>query len=212
MNLAELLCRPEDPRLETEAAKLLDEAYAKDQDYRFKQRADDIRMKQLHRAERKARETGDNEALRQAKIRTLRFEIPVFEERVERYPTDLRIKYEYGVRLFNAQKFDEAIPLFQAARADPKSKVRCTLYIGRAFFQKKLYSQAIPILREGEEACEVPDTEVAKEMTYWLARALEAGGEREQAQKTYGRLLQVDYNYRDVRNRIERFADETKEA
>jgi tetratricopeptide (TPR) repeat protein len=205
--LVDLLCRPEDPQYESEAVKLLDEEYARNDDYRYKLRADDIRMKQLHRAERAARDSGDAEAVRKSKIKTLGFEIPVFAERVERYPTDLRFRYEYGVRLFNAQKFDEAIPMFQTARADPKSKVRCTLYIGRAFFLKKLYSQAVTILREGEEMCEIPDDDTAKEMTYWLARALEAAGDGPAAQKAYGKLLQMDYNYRDVRVRIERFAD-----
>ena len=201
--LTDLLCRPEDPKYEEEAIKLLDEEYARNADYRFKQRADDTRMKQLHRAERDARGEGDTDALREAKIKRLGFEIPVFAERVEQYPTDLRVKFEYGMRLFNAQKFDQAIPMFQAARADPKSKTRCCLYIGRAFYLKKLYSQAITILREGEDICEIPNDETAKEITYWLARALEAAGEAETAQKTYGKLLQLDYNYRDVRVRIE---------
>ncbi|MCK4660262.1 MAG: hypothetical protein KAV82_12135 [Phycisphaerae bacterium] len=207
ISLADLLCRPEKPKYELEAIKLLEQEYTKSSEYRFKERADDIRMKQLNRAERMARESDDAQALRKAKIKRLGFEIPVFAERVERYPTDLRAKFEYGVRLFNAQKFDEAIPMFQSARADPKSKLRCTLYIGRAFFLKKLHSQAVTILREGEEMCEISDDETSKAMTYWLARALEAVGESERAQKAYGKLLQLDYNYRDVRARIERFAE-----
>lgn len=210
IGLINLLCRPEDPKYELEAINILDTEYAKGGDYRFKQRADNIRMKQLNRAERQARESGDAEVLRKTKIKRLRFEIPVFAERADRYPTDLRIKFEYGMRLFNAQKFDDAIPMFQAARADPKSKNRCSLYIGRAFFLKNLYSQAIHILREGEEQCEIPDDDVAKEITYWLARALEVSGEKDAAQKTYGKLLQLDYNYRDVRVRIEGFGDKAE--
>ncbi|MCP4589981.1 MAG: hypothetical protein GY842_04500 [bacterium] len=206
ISLVDLLCRPEDPRYELEAAKLLDKEYAKNSDYRFKQRADDIRMKQLLRAERKAREVGDAEALKKSKVRRLAFEIPVFAERVEKYPTDMRIKFEYGMRLFNAQKFDDAIPMFQAARSDPRSKLRCMLYIGRAFFHKKLFSQGVTILQEGEDGCEIPDDDTAKEVTYWLARSLEEVGDAEAAQKAYGKLLQMDYNYRDVRVRIERFA------
>ena len=210
MALVDILCRPEKSKYELEAIKLLEEEHAKNSDYRFKLRADDIRMKQLHRAERKVRESGDADALRQAKVKRLGFEIPVFAERVERYPTDMRIKFEYGVRLFNAQKFDEAIPMFQAARADPKSKTRCTLYIGRAFYLKKLYSQAVTMLRDGEAECEVPDSETAKEITYWLARSLEASGDKAAAQKAYGKLLQMDYNYRDVRVRISTFTEETQ--
>lgn len=205
INLVELLCKTEDHRHELQAIELLDAEYAKGQDYRFKLRADDIRIRQLHRAEREARASGDLEALKQAKRRSLSFEIPVFKERVDHYPTDMRLKFEYGIRLFNAQRFDEAIPLFQAARADPKSKTRCILYIGRAFFLKRLFSQAVTVLREGVAACEVPDSELAKEMTYWLARALEESGEETEAQQAYGKLLQIDYNYRDVRDRIERF-------
>jgi len=208
IHLAEVLCRPENPKYEVQAVKLLDEEFDKGGDYRFKHRADDIRMKLLHRAERDARANGDTDLLRKAKIKRLGFEIPVFAERIERYPTDSRVKFEYGVRLFNAQRFDEAIPMFQAARADPKSKIRGSLYIGRAFYLKKLYSQAMTVLREAEADCEIPDSDIAKEITYWLARAMDAGGEDEEAQRAYGKLLRMDYNYRDVRVRIERFMEQ----
>ena len=44
---------------------------------------------------------------------------------------------------------------------------------------------------------------MAKELLYWLGRAQADSGEAAAAAKTYGHLLQLDYNYRDVRSRIE---------
>jgi hypothetical protein len=40
-------------------------------------------------------------------------------------------------------------------------------------------------------------------MHYWLGRAQEANGDQDAARRTYGNLLQMDYNFRDVRARLD---------
>jgi len=47
------------------------------------------------------------------------------------------------------------------------------------------------------------EDDTGKGLLYWLGRAQEEDGRREAAAKTYGQLLQLDYNYRDVRDRID---------
>jgi tetratricopeptide (TPR) repeat protein len=203
MTLVDLLCRRDYEPDERRAIAVLLEQYTTSQDYRYKLRADDIRMRQLARRVRAAREAGEREQLKAARIKQLQFEIGVHKERAEKYPTDLRIKYEYGLRLFSGRMYDEAIPNFQAARGEPKVRVPSLLHLGRCFYEKGYHAEAIATLEEGRSQYEVSDDATAKDLLYWLGRAQSDAGQTEAALKTFGTLLQVDYNYRDVRGRIQ---------
>jgi hypothetical protein len=199
----DLLCRRERTEEETKAIGVLVEEFKRTSDYRWKQTADDIRMKQLGREVREAVKDGDEEAVKKARIAQLKFELSSFKERIERYPTDVRLKFEYGVRKFNAGQFDDAIPLFQTARSDPKNRAACGMYLGRCFYRKGYQSQAIEILEQTIREYDGGDEELSKSMQYWLGRAQEANGDVDAARKTYGNLLQMDYNFRDVRARLD---------
>ena len=203
MSLVELLCRQDNEERETKAIGILVTEYKGGGEYRYKMRADDIRMRQLGREFRRAKTSGDKEAAREALTRQLRYELNVFAERVKKYPTDQRMRYEHGLRLFQAKRFDDAIPLFQAARGDPKNRTRCDLYLGRCFHEKGYHSQAMATLSKALEAYEFTEDETAKALKYWLGRSQEGDGQVHEALATYGELLQVDYNYRDVRGRID---------
>ena len=177
--------------------------YKRTDDYRWKQLADDIRMKQLKRRGRELEKAGEQEAAKKQYLKQLRFELMVFNERLERYPTDNRVRFEYGVRCFRAGRFDDAIPLFQTARIDPKNRTACGMYLGRCFFRKGYHSQAVTALQEAIDEYQFADDDLAKAMLYWLGRSQEGTGQVEDSRKTYGKLLQLDYNYRDVRARLD---------
>jgi len=100
--------------------------------------------------------------------------------------------------------FDEAIPCFQEARLDPRNRMACNLFTGRCFFEKKLYGPAIDVLTTLSKEHEGRGDETSKEIYYWLGRAFEADGRNESAAETYNQLIQWDYNYRDVRERIQK--------
>lgn len=204
----DLLCRRERESDEMRAIGLLVNEYKRTNQYRWKQLADDVRMKQLARKERELRASGDDEAYKKHQIDQLRYELSVFRERVERYPTDVRMKFEYAVRNFRAGRIDEAIPLLQTARNDPKNRIACGLYLGRCFYKKGYYSQAVTTLRESIESYEISDDDLAKEMLFWMGRSQEAAGDVKGARETYGRIVQIDYNYRDVRDRLDRLPPE----
>ncbi len=205
--LVDLLCRREVAEEETQAIGLLLNEHERTGEYRWKQSADDIRMRQLGRRIREAAKAGDRTAVKERQVVQLRFELSVFKERTEEYPTDQRLKFEYAVRKFRAGRFDDAIPLFQAARTDPKNRAACGMYLGRCFFRKGYHSQAISTLQEAIKHYEFSDDDLAKTMLYWLGRSQEEAGETEPARRTYGALLQQDYNFRDVRARLDALGD-----
>lgn len=209
--LVEVLLRRESKPEEDEAISVLMKAFERTGNYNLELRADDIRLRQLNRQVRElaeqARQSGsenDQQQLRLAKMEQRQTELEVYRERVQKYPTDLRLKYRLGTILFEAGEFDEAIPVLQSAQADPRSRFRTRLLIGRAFFEKDNPAQASEVLRELVEQYELTD-DLSKDATYWLGRALEAAGKHDEAKVAYGKLLRQDYNYADgdARRRLE---------
>ena len=199
----DLLCRREKTEDEAQAIAVLFSEHKRTNEYRWKQLADDIRARQLGRECREVIKGGDEALIKQARIAHLRHELTMYIERVEKYPTDLRLRFELAVRRFNAGQFDEAIPLFQSARSDPKNQAACGMYLGRCFYRKKYHSQAVSALEDAISGHDAQDDELGKTMRYWLARALEGSGSAAKARDTYGDILQMDYNYRDVRARMD---------
>jgi len=194
-----------------EAIRVLTEAYDRLSNYSFKSRADDIRLRRLTSAARaivgKAKESGTPEDRQQARLATMELRqvtIDVYRERVAEYPTDLRLKFKLGAALFDVGEYDEAIPLLQAAQADPRSRAHCQLLIGRSFFEKDNWTQATEVLREAIDGYELTD-EFSRQLLYWLARGYEANGDTEEAKTAYGKLLRQDYNFMngDARKRLE---------
>ena len=183
--------------------KLLDEEFASGGNYNYKVRSDEIRSKLFRRRIRQAAAAGDKQGARQIQIEQLKFELKVFKERVEKYPTDNRIKFELGKRMFQARSYDQAIPMLQEARNDPKNRTSCMLLIGRCFLEKGLHSQAITSLNQAISEHELIGDDLGKSLYYWLGRAFEAAGKTEDAAKAFGQVIQWDYNYKDVRRRLE---------
>ena len=179
--------------------------------YSLKLRADDIRLRQMSRETRsllaRAKESKSPEDKQQYRLAAMdlrQVTLNVFRERVEQYPTDLRLKYKLGTALFESGEYDEAIPVLQAATNDPRSRDRCQLLIGRAFLEKDNPTQAAEVLKDAIDNYELTN-EFSKELLYWLARAYEADGRIEDARTTYGKLLRQDYSFKDgdARKRLE---------
>lgn len=199
----ELLTKRERNDEEKQALNVLITLYQDTGHYKWKQRADDIAIKQLNRIERKLKKAGDAEGFQKHREKRLKFELGVFKERVAKYPTDNRIKFDFAKRLLAAGRPDDAIPLFQVARNDPKNRSACGVALGQCFYMKKYFDQAIAVLTQALEGHEFTDDELAKDMLYWLGRSQAKNGDPASARKTYGKLLQIDYNYSDVRDRLD---------
>lgn len=210
--MIDLMLKLDDPRFDHEAVELLDTEFKSSKNYVFKVRADDIRIRLLNRQlraliEKAQANPNDAEARQVAQTFAAKLnesEIRIFEERAATYPTDMKNKFQLAVRLFKAGRFDDAIPLFQQAQADGRLKHECRLYLGRCFFEKGFMDQSISTLRNAVEGIDVQTGKLALELNYWLGRGLEKHNQPEEARKVYGHLIQIDYNYRDARQRLEK--------
>ena len=137
------------------------------------------------------------------KLELLRRELEVLARRVERYPADMKVKFELAVRYFEDKKHQQSIPLLQQARNDPRLKGDALHLLGKCFIADKQYKlakrqfqQAVPEIKFDE----APDR--FKDNYYWLGRVAEELKEKEEAIDAYNEVLAVDYTYRDTHNRL----------
>lgn len=134
----------------------------------------------------------------------LRREIEIFSARSERYPTDMRLKFDLGKRYYSDKKHQLAIPLLQSARTDARLKGEAFVLLGKCFVEDKNYSLA---RRQFEQA--KPDIkfdekpELYTELHYFLGRVCEKMGDVESAIGSYQEVLAVNYGYQDTHKRLQ---------
>ncbi|MBN1341120.1 MAG: tetratricopeptide repeat protein [Phycisphaerae bacterium] len=218
--LVDMLLKREAEEDEAQAIRLLTENFERTRNYRFKMRADDIRLRQYARRRRELlarhKAAPDDKSIvaeaREVQAEEIQLRLACGKERVASYPTDHRIRFEYAQTLFSASEFDEAIPQFQAARTDPKNRKAANLFIGRCFFEKGHYGPSVDVLKQLAGSHEGGGDDVGKEVMYWLGRSHEADGKEKEAVDAYNQIIQWDYNYRDVRDRIDEIRKKTQEG
>ena len=134
----------------------------------------------------------------------IRREIEIFSKRVERYPNDLKLKFELGSRFVRIKNYLQAIPLFQVCVKDKRLATGALTSLGKCFIAEKKGKLA---KRQFEKAVESVDQldepDLYKEVHYWLARLLEEDGDQSSAEHHYTEVLAVDYEYKDALARME---------
>ena len=210
MKYVDALRKTESMEHENRAIEVLEEAFKRTTQFRFRKAVGEIKISQLSRMERTLRMTlQKNPTDADLKKQYLQFRKEKAEEELaeytlwaENYPTETAFRFYMAQRLFDLGRFDEAIPIFQNSRQDPKYKIEASNLLGRAFMEAGFMDEAVDTLRETTEAYQVKGDAKSIEMTYWYARALEAKGETAAAIKQYSQVAQWNFNYRDVQVRI----------
>ncbi len=210
--LVDALLRTEDFEYENRAIEVLEEAYGRTKVFAYRQRIGRIKMAQMSRMERSMRADAEankkDEKLRQEyeQFRTEQIELELNEYQLwlEHYPTNLELKYELAVRMFALKRFDEAIPLFQQARDDPKKRVDGSIGLGRAFLEAGFVDEAVDTLQVVIDDYQLKGDDRSKLMYYWQGRAFEAKGTIDQALKRYSQVAQWEFTYKDVQQRIKK--------
>ena len=203
-----------DPKLTKKACELLVEWFDSSDDFGYKKLHNDIVIRQLRdrvrliRTDVETRGSSDelSRKMRDAVNALSNFEIEHFVDCIKNYPTDLKYRYELGVRLMHKKAYDKAIPLFQQASKSPGFKIKALNLLGMCFFNKGWYPDAIDVF-EAAIKSHINEDEVYKELRYNLARACELDHRTERALTIYRKLAQLDYSYRDVAARVNKLRD-----
>lgn len=168
----------------------------------------DLKMRVLEEevnALTEAAKKGDGEAkgqLREAKDRRNEFMIEEFQRRIEERPSELVYRFQLGQVLFKVERYDEAIAELQKAAPDPRRGVQARLLLGKCFAQKGMLDFAIKELERARQGSTAMD-DSTKEITYTLAIVLEKAGQKDKAAAEFGKIVEVDFGYKDAMKRME---------
>ncbi len=132
-------------------------------------------------------------------------EIDVYSTRVKRYPADMRMKYELARRYRHLREWSKAIPLYQQAATDQRLEVEALAALGKCFIKDEKNQMALRQFRKVLPKLYHEDKpDLFKEVYYYVGRIEEGLGNKVAAEDAYSEILAHDYDYRDVRARLER--------
>lgn len=212
--------------LESEAIDLLLEAYrsGNESDYSLREDAGKIRIEQAKRRVKDLegridageRELADHLGAARSDLRSL--ELEEAKATVAKYPAGrAEAQFKLGELHFAAGEHDKAIEILQQVQKEPKLGARALLYIGRAFFELKMFTEAIMVLEDeglkrlqgkGEEG------DLLKSFQYHLVCVLEAKAREEndvslatEALKLVARILAKDFTFSDLKGKRQRLME-----
>ncbi len=204
------------PSDEKIAYTLLLQAHERTHEFRFRQQAGEIKMRQGRRkvaalkknAVENPEDAGAQEMYAKGQRALLKLEAEEYALRVKALPTDLLPKFELGKRLFALGQYEESIGLLQKAKDDPKRRAECLNYLGRAFLELGWQDEAIGMLREAINAHAVPGDDTHRDLRYGLMQALESKAresrsmtDAEEAVKIASSIAIEQISYKDIRDR-----------
>lgn len=129
------------------------------------------------------------------------------QKRVERFPSDLQIRFEMGQLYFQAGKISEAIQEFQRSQNNPHRRIASMSYLAQCFAQRKMFDLAARTFQSALKEKPVMDDE-KKELIYLLGGVLEAMGKKDEAVDQFKLIYEVEYGYRDVAAKVEAYYSE----
>lgn len=138
----------------------------------------------------------------QIKAQKLEFQVTDCQRRVEKYPTDLVIRFEMGVLYLQTGKISEAIQEFQKAQQNPSKRLAAMGYLAQCYMKKKMYDFAARTFQNAIKEKPVFD-EDKKELTYHLGTVFELMGKKDEATEQFKLIYEVDSAYKDVAAKVE---------
>jgi tetratricopeptide (TPR) repeat protein len=134
----------------------------------------------------------------------LDFQVTNCRKRVEKYPTDLAIRFEMGQLYFQTGKINEAIAEFQKAQQNPHKRLVAMSCLAQCFAKKKMFDLAARTLQNAIKEKAVFDEE-KKELVYNLGCVLESMGKKEEAIEQFKLIYEMDAGYKDVSAKMDAF-------
>ncbi|HEY5913738.1 MAG TPA: tetratricopeptide repeat protein [Verrucomicrobiae bacterium] len=132
------------------------------------------------------------------------FQLSECKERVDRFPTDLQLRFEMGQLYFQAGKISEAIGEFQRSQNNPHRRVASMNFLAQCFSRRKMYDLAARTLQNAIKEKPVLDEE-KKDLLYNLGDVLEKMGKQDEAIEQFKTIYEVDIGYKDVAAKVEKF-------
>jgi tetratricopeptide (TPR) repeat protein len=123
-------------------------------------------------------------------------------ERVDKNPTDGKMRYDLGRALYDNGDYSDAIPHLQQATRNPHIRTKVLLLLGRTFDAKGMTDLAIKQLKDANDELTGMDI-TKKEILYELGIIYAKAEKKEEALACFKQIYEIDYGYRDVAARVE---------
>lgn len=181
-------------------------------DIRVQERLEDIEIlrkrQQLQIAERRALEakSSDRQTLaEQLRDDVNRYEVEVYDRRSQRYPEDLELKFQLGVRLKRAGNLRSAMEFLEQGSKLSQRSASGALELGECLQRLKKYSDSLEHYgRAADLSRQSREPEIEKLAAY-RAGILAAGlGNDRAAEEWFSRLVELEPDYRDAASRLDR--------
>lgn len=124
-------------------------------------------------------------------------------QRVERYPNDLRLRFELGQQYLMYDAYDDAIQQFQLSQRSPKERVLSLHGLAKCFRAKEQRDLAVIQLETALEQLHVMDDN-RKAVLFDLGELAEESGDIEKALKLYREVYGADIGYKDIDEKVQR--------
>jgi tetratricopeptide (TPR) repeat protein len=134
----------------------------------------------------------------------LAFQTAECQKRVEKYPTDLGIRFEMGMLHFQAGKIGEAIAEFQKAQGNPHRRIAAMSCLAQCFARRKMFDLAAKTLQNAIKE-KVGFDEEKKDLIYQLGCVFENMGKKEDAVEQFKIIYETDISYKDVAAKVDAF-------
>ena len=132
------------------------------------------------------------------------YQLEECRKRVERFPTDLGIRFELGQLYFRLGKFSEAVKEFQRAKANPHKKIPSMNYLAQCYAQRGINDMAASTFQDAIKEKLTFDDE-KKDLLYNLGSVLEKMGKRDDAIAQFKQIYAQDSGYKDVEAKIDAY-------
>jgi tetratricopeptide (TPR) repeat protein len=134
----------------------------------------------------------------------LDFQMTECQQRVEKYPTDLAIRFEMGRLYFQADKITEAIQEFQKAQGNPHKRLLAMGYLAQCYAKRKMYDLAARTLQNAIKEKTVFDDD-KKDLVYNLGCVLDSMGKKAEAVEQFKLIYEMDIGYKDVAAKVDAY-------
>lgn len=132
------------------------------------------------------------------------YQLAECQKRVERFPTDLQIRFELGQLYFQAGKITDAMKEFQKAQGNPHRRIQALSYLGQCFARRGINDLAATTFQDAIKEKVVFDDE-KKELIYLLGCVYEKMAKREEAIAQFKLIYAADVGYKDVADKIDAY-------
>jgi tetratricopeptide (TPR) repeat protein len=166
--------------------------------------------------EDKLRDKPDDEELRRIRLRLRKEvntrELDFYRQKAERFPTELGLRFEVGVRLLRAGQYDEAIQMLQTSRSDPRFRWQSMLWLGHCFKARNNWRLAQRNFEDALQNLPVGETAARKDLLFLLAQGFADEGDLTRAVDMGHELANLDFSYRDIGRLLDEWQNRIRQS